>query len=161
MSLSRLYLDANATWPPLPEAIRAANEAMATCSANPSSPHAEGRRARATVTEARTAVANLVGAGEEQVVFTASGTEANVMALNGLALAHGVNANLLRKWISRNERGPGLRRSTSAVVAKAPAAFILETIQAEGGVNVASETWLRAVQELAHTCGALFIVDAA
>jgi diaminobutyrate-2-oxoglutarate transaminase len=40
-----------------------------------------------------------------------------------------------------------------------PAAFLVETIQAEGGVHVASEEWLRAVQELAHGCGALFIVD--
>lgn len=40
-----------------------------------------------------------------------------------------------------------------------PAAFIVETIQAEGGVNVASEKWLRAVQDLAHEVGALFIVD--
>ena len=46
------------------------------------------------------------------------------VSVAGLALAHGVNANLLRKWISRHERGPGQRRSRPAVVAKAPAAFI-------------------------------------
>ncbi|WP_407317291.1 aspartate aminotransferase family protein [Isoptericola halotolerans] len=40
-----------------------------------------------------------------------------------------------------------------------PAAFLVETIQAEGGVNVASAEWLRAVQDLAHDVGALFIVD--
>jgi diaminobutyrate-2-oxoglutarate transaminase len=40
-----------------------------------------------------------------------------------------------------------------------PAAFLVETIQAEGGVNVASAEWLRAVQDLAHEVGALFIVD--
>lgn len=40
-----------------------------------------------------------------------------------------------------------------------PAAFIVEPVQAEGGVNVASEKWLRAVQDLAHGVGALFIVD--
>ncbi|WP_462417824.1 diaminobutyrate--2-oxoglutarate transaminase [Kytococcus sp. Marseille-QA3725] len=40
-----------------------------------------------------------------------------------------------------------------------PAAFLVETIQAEGGVNVASAEWLRRVQELAHEVGALFIVD--
>jgi diaminobutyrate-2-oxoglutarate transaminase len=40
-----------------------------------------------------------------------------------------------------------------------PAAFLVETIQAEGGVNVASAEWLRAVQELAHEVGALFIID--
>ena len=46
------------------------------------------------------------------------------VSVAGLALAHGVNANLLRKWISRHQREPGQRRSRPAVVAKAPAAFI-------------------------------------
>jgi diaminobutyrate-2-oxoglutarate transaminase len=41
----------------------------------------------------------------------------------------------------------------------APAAFIVEAIQAEGGVNVASAEWLRRVQDLAHEVGALFIID--
>jgi diaminobutyrate-2-oxoglutarate transaminase len=40
-----------------------------------------------------------------------------------------------------------------------PAAFIVETIQAEGGVNVARPEWLRAVQALAREHGALLIVD--
>ncbi len=40
-----------------------------------------------------------------------------------------------------------------------PAAFILETIQAEGGVNVGHKAWLQEVQALAHKHGALFIVD--
>ncbi|MCW4458805.1 aspartate aminotransferase family protein [Microbacterium sp. MPKO10] len=40
-----------------------------------------------------------------------------------------------------------------------PAAFIVEVIQAEGGVHVASAEWLQAVQQLAHDVGALFIID--
>lgn len=40
-----------------------------------------------------------------------------------------------------------------------PAAFLVEVVQAEGGVNVASGDWLRQVQELAHAVGALVIVD--
>jgi len=40
-----------------------------------------------------------------------------------------------------------------------PAGFILEVIQAEGGVNVASVEWLKEVQQLAHDLGALFIID--
>ncbi|MDP2608405.1 MULTISPECIES: aspartate aminotransferase family protein [unclassified Oceanobacter] len=40
-----------------------------------------------------------------------------------------------------------------------PAAFIVETIQAEGGVNVASQGWLQALQSLAHDHGSLLIVD--
>ena len=44
---------------------------------NPSSPHAEGRRARALVEDAREQVAALVGARPAEVVFTSGGTEAN------------------------------------------------------------------------------------
>lgn len=40
-----------------------------------------------------------------------------------------------------------------------PAAFIVEAIQAEGGVNVASEKWLHEVQDLAREVGSLFIID--
>ncbi|MBX3274334.1 MAG: diaminobutyrate--2-oxoglutarate transaminase [Sandaracinaceae bacterium] len=40
-----------------------------------------------------------------------------------------------------------------------PAAFVVETVQAEGGVNVARPEWLRAVEALAREHGALFVVD--
>lgn len=40
-----------------------------------------------------------------------------------------------------------------------PAAFLVECIQAEGGVHVATEEWMHAVQTLAHDVGALFIID--
>jgi diaminobutyrate-2-oxoglutarate transaminase len=40
-----------------------------------------------------------------------------------------------------------------------PAAFLVEAIQAEGGVHVASAEWLRAVEQLARDVGALFIID--
>lgn len=40
-----------------------------------------------------------------------------------------------------------------------PAAIILETVQGEGGINVASEKWLREIAELAQECGALLIID--
>jgi diaminobutyrate-2-oxoglutarate transaminase len=41
----------------------------------------------------------------------------------------------------------------------APAAFLVETVQAEGGVNVASAQWLRGLAQLARDAGALLIVD--
>lgn len=40
-----------------------------------------------------------------------------------------------------------------------PAAFLVEAVQAEGGVNVAGAEWLHEVQDLAHELGALFIID--
>ncbi|HLU68952.1 MAG TPA: diaminobutyrate--2-oxoglutarate transaminase [Kofleriaceae bacterium] len=42
---------------------------------------------------------------------------------------------------------------------EAPAAFLLETVQAEGGINVASDRWLRGLATLARRHGALLIVD--
>jgi diaminobutyrate-2-oxoglutarate transaminase len=51
-----------------------------------------------------------------------------------------------------------LYRDTSSGVTP-PAAFLLETVQAEGGVNVASKEWLQAVATLAKEVGALLIVD--
>lgn len=43
--------------------------------------------------------------------------------------------------------------------AELPAAFMVETVQAEGGVNVASAEWMQALQALAKEVGALLIVD--
>lgn len=53
--------------------------------------------------------------------------------------------------------GASLRDPSSGHTA--PAAFIVEAIQAEGGVNVASSEWLQQVQALAREVGALFIID--
>ena len=76
----RIYLDWNATTPLRPEA----RQAMALAwdlPGNPSSVHAEGRQARRLVEDARAAIAEAVGAQARGVVFTASGTEANALAL--------------------------------------------------------------------------------
>lgn len=82
----RVYLDWNATTPLRPEA----REAMAAAwdlPGNPSSVHAEGRKARRLVEDARAAVAGAVGALPRNVVFTSGGTEANALALTpGLRL---------------------------------------------------------------------------
>jgi cysteine desulfurase len=77
---NRVYLDWNATTPLRPEA-RAAIAAAFDLNGNPSSVHAEGRQARKLVEEARSAVANAVGAVARNVVFTSGGTEANALSL--------------------------------------------------------------------------------
>jgi cysteine desulfurase len=76
----RSYLDWNAT-APMREEAKAAFAAALSRVGNPSSVHAEGRAARALVEAAREQVAALVGVQAGNVVFTASGTEANMMAL--------------------------------------------------------------------------------
>jgi cysteine desulfurase len=76
MKATRTYLDWNATAPLCREA-RAAMLAALDLVGNPSSPHADGRRARAIVEDAREQVAALVNAKPAEVVFTSGGTEAN------------------------------------------------------------------------------------
>jgi cysteine desulfurase len=85
----RVYLDWNATTPLRPEARQAMAAAAELCG-NPSSIHAEGRRARRMVEDARAQVAAAVGALPRNVVFTSGGTEANALALApGLRRASG------------------------------------------------------------------------
>jgi cysteine desulfurase len=79
--MSRVYLDWNATTPPLPEVVDAMTRAAREAWGNPSSVHATGRTARACVEDAREAVARLAGGDPRDVVFTSGGTEANNVAL--------------------------------------------------------------------------------
>jgi cysteine desulfurase len=81
--LMRVYLDHNATTRLVPEARTAMLEWLD--SGNPSSIHAEGRLAREAVERARDAVAALVGASRDEIVFTSGGTESNNQALRGMA----------------------------------------------------------------------------
>lgn len=79
-----LYLDANATETLRPEA-RAAVLAALDLPGNPASVHATGRAARRVLEAAREAVAAAFGAAPGDVVLTAGGTEANAIAIRGLA----------------------------------------------------------------------------
>lgn len=80
MSARRTYLDWNATAPLRPEA-REAIAAAWDAVGNPSSVHAEGRRARRLVEDAREEVAVLVGAEPGEVIFTSGASEANTAVL--------------------------------------------------------------------------------
>lgn len=82
-----IYLDCNATTPVAPEVAVAMQTFLHAEFGNPSSAHARGERARRAVAAARTAVAALVGAQAEEIVFTGSATEANNLALLGIARA--------------------------------------------------------------------------
>lgn len=81
MARTRLYLDWNATSPLLPAARQALVDALDVIG-NPSSIHAEGRRARALVENARVRVAALAGVAAGNVIFTSGGTEAANLALS-------------------------------------------------------------------------------
>ena len=78
----RVYLDHAATTDVLPAAIDAMVEQMRN-GGNPSSLHATGRDARATVEYARERIARAVGADPAEVIFTSGGTEADNLASQG------------------------------------------------------------------------------
>jgi cysteine desulfurase len=82
VTLRETYLDWNATAPLRSEAAVAIAEALAL-GGNPSSVHRRGRAARQLVERGRAAVAALLGAPVDGVVFTSGGTEANHLALLG------------------------------------------------------------------------------
>ena len=79
------YLDNSATTMVSPEAAKKALEMMTEVFANPSSLHAFGIRAEAEVEAARKAVAAQLGCSDEEILFTSGGTEANNLALFGIA----------------------------------------------------------------------------
>ncbi|MBL9099852.1 MAG: cysteine desulfurase [Myxococcales bacterium] len=82
-----IYLDHNATTPLLPEVVDAMQPYLRVHFGNPSSGHVHGRRARAAVDRARAQVAALIAADPDEVVFTSGGTEANNLAIRGVAAA--------------------------------------------------------------------------
>lgn len=80
-----IYLDYSATTPLRPEAIATFTRVLQTQWGNPSSLHGWGRRAALAVETARLQVAALLNGDSQGVVFTASGTEADNLAILGIA----------------------------------------------------------------------------
>jgi len=85
--VERIYLDHNATTPLDPHVLEAMVSVLREGFGNASSLHWFGQRARAAVDEARGEVAALTGGTPAEVVFTGSGTEADNLALRGVAAA--------------------------------------------------------------------------
>ena len=83
--MERIYLDHNATTPVDPRVLEAMLPAWRDNFGNPSSLHWFGQQARAAIDEARGQVAALIGATPGEIVFTGSGSEADNLALRGLA----------------------------------------------------------------------------
>lgn len=83
--MHRVYLDNNATTPVLPEVFAAMRPFYEEEFGNASSIHHYGQHARAAVEKARASVAKLLHARPAEIVFTSGGTEADNLALFGLA----------------------------------------------------------------------------
>jgi len=81
----QIYLDHSATTPPRPEAIAAMEQVFTRQWGNPSSIHGWGERAAIALETARLQVAALLNASPEAIVFTSGGTEADNLAILGVA----------------------------------------------------------------------------
>ena len=88
--MRRIYIDANATTPLLPEVLEAMRPWLLESFGNASSIHQHGQQARAAVEHARESVARLLNCRESEIVFTSGGTESDNMAVFGVVQQGGL-----------------------------------------------------------------------
>lgn len=87
MTPRKIYLDNNSTTKVAPEVVEAMRPYFDERYGNPSSVHRTGQEAGRAVTGSRRTIAELLGAGEKEVIFTSGATESNNLALLGAARA--------------------------------------------------------------------------
>ena len=91
--MKRIYLDYAATTPTHPEVAKAMAPYFTDAFGNPSTLYSYGQEAKGAIEEARVKVAGLIGAQDEEIVFTSGGTEADNFALKGVAYANEKKGN--------------------------------------------------------------------
>lgn len=177
VNLGNIYLDNNATTPVDERVLDVMLPFFQGSYANASSGHRLGREVRAAMDIAREQVAALVNAHSSQVVFTSGGTEANNMAIKGLAarlspglisasavehssVSEPAQAMVKSGWsvekIEVDNFGQIDEMSLSSVVSQAPKIMAVMMANNETGVvqNITQ------VAEAAQTCGAILLTDA-
>jgi cysteine desulfurase len=87
MAKPRIYLDNNSTTQVDPQVLDSLITYFTTYYANPSATHAMGKQCREAVEKARVEVASLINAQPNEMIFTASGTEADNLAIRGVMKA--------------------------------------------------------------------------
>lgn len=88
-----VYMDHAATTPLRPEALEAMLPYLITHYGNASSVYAYGRDARKALDEAREEIAAVIGANPREIIFTGGGSEADNLAIKGVALAYKSKGN--------------------------------------------------------------------
>ncbi len=177
--MREVYADWAATTPPAPEVIEAMRPYLGERFGNASSVHRRGEAAREAIEHARLQVATLVGALPEEVVFTASGSEGNNLALKGAVMA--APPGRTRLVVTAIEH-PSVLETARHLEARGTALTVvpvtitgvvdLEALRAAMGPDVALVSLMAvnnevgtiqpvaAAAELAHACGARLHVDA-
>jgi len=129
---ARVYLDWNATTPPLPAAVEAMMHAASTAWANPASVHGDGRAARRYVEDARNEVARCTGYDARDVVLTSGGTEANNLALRS-AFVGGGGGVLVTSPVEH----PSVLRVAEALAREGACALHLVRLRPGGEIDLA------------------------
>jgi cysteine desulfurase len=128
-----IYLDHNAS-SPLRDCARSAMLEALGETGNASSVHTTGRRARARVEKARAQVAKLCGALPEEVVFTASGSEANALALKGAVLGSLAEGKPIARILYSAVEHESVRANASAIAGQVPGIVLRELPVTKDGV---------------------------
>jgi cysteine desulfurase len=179
--MRRIYLDANATTPLLPEVFEAMRPYWMEHYGNASSIHQHGQHARGAVEQARTAVARFLHCLNSEIVFTSGGTESDNLALFGVLSpesTHGEPAHLITTTIEHHAvlhaaealektgvevtflpvTSEGLIEPAALKAALRPNTKLVSIMYANNETGV-----IQPIQELAaiaHEAGALFHTDA-
>jgi cysteine desulfurase len=179
--MHRIYLDANATTPLLPEVFEAMRPYWMEHYGNASSIHQHGQQARGAVEQARSAVARLLRCLNSEIVFTSGGTESDNLALFGVLSpesTHGEPAHLITTTIEHHavlhaaealektgvevtflpSTAEGLIEPAALEAALRPNTKLVSIMYANNETGV-----IQPIQELAaiaHEAGALFHTDA-
>jgi len=179
MNTEPIYLDHNATTPVLPEVVEAMLPYLTTHFGNPSSAHAYGRAPQKAVAHAREQVASLIGCEADEVIFTSGGTEANNLAIFGVAQARTDRPRIVTTAIEH----PATAQACNALQERGRPVVRL-AVDAEGRIDLSavsrgidhdvalvtlmhsnSETGtlqpVAEISRLAHAAGALIHTDAA
>lgn len=162
----RIYLDHAATTPVIPEAQAAVARAFANW-ANPSSPHAEGRAARALLEEARSTIAEVLG-WRHDVIFTSGASEAVEIAAKRARVpgrAHGATEHAIvpyamgsaSKVIPVTPDGLVDEGALEGTLAQGPALIAIQQVNNETGVIQPVDR----IAEKIRAAGSLLLSDCA
>jgi cysteine desulfurase len=173
-----VYLDHTATTPLDPHVRAAMEPFFAGTFGNPSSVHAFGREAKQGLERARTTIARLIGAEPGEIFFTGGGTEADNLALLGVAVGAGQRAEIVTGAAEHHavldacehialtgRRTRVLPVDPSGVVtldavreSLSPATLLVSVMQANNEVGTIAP--IKAIGEIVHAQGAFLHTDA-
>jgi cysteine desulfurase len=173
--MQRIYLDANATTPLLPEVFEAMRPFYLEHYGNASSIHQQGQHARAAVDHAREAIARMLHCRPAEVVFTSGGTESDNLAIFGILSPgdHLITSTIehhavLHAAHSLESRGvevtflpvnhQGIVEPTTLLSALKPNTRLVSIMYANNESGVIQP--IDALAGIAHAGGALFHTDA-